>query len=156
MQNAAIFYGAIALLGGAAVPFLAAINAAYGTAIGNVPYAALTLCAVAFLTVLGTIVASGTAMPTMDALKGASWWHFAGGCFFAVYVVSITFVAPKIGLANAIILVVVAQIFTAVLIDHFGLMGAAVQKLDWTRALGVVFLIAGVWLARSQTTTSPG
>ena len=41
------------------------------------------------------------------------WWHYTAGCFFAIYVVSITFVAPKIGLGNAIILVVVAQIFTA-------------------------------------------
>ena len=151
-----MLYIAIALLGGVAVPFLAAINAAYGQSIGNVHWASMTLCFVAFVTILVVALFSGTANPPVAAMTNANWWHFAAGCFFAIYVVAITYVAPKIGIANAIILVVVAQIFTAVLIDHFGLFGTAVQHLDWKRGLGIVFLIVGVALARSQTGSDPG
>ena len=129
---------AIAILGGMAVPVLAAINAAYGQAIGSVHWASLTLCAVAALSIVVVWIIAGAPMPAAADFARASWWHFFAGCFFMIYVVSITFVAPRIGLANAIILVVVAQIFTATLIDHFGLFGAAVQHLDWRRSLGPV------------------
>lgn len=150
-MNGPLFYAAVALVGGVAVPILASINAAYGQALGNVHWASLTLCAVAFATILTLTLATGTAMPTALDLSRVSWWHILGGCFFAVYVVSITYVAPKIGVGNAIIFVVVAQIFTAVIIDHFGLFGAQVQTIDWKRALGIVFLVAGVTLAKSQS-----
>lgn len=152
MQGTAL-YIAIAIIGGMAVPVLAAINAAYGQAIGSVHWASLTLCAVAALSIVFVWLLSGAPMPTAEAFGRASWWHFFAGCFFMIYVVSITYVAPKIGLANAIILVVVAQIFTATLIDHFGLFGAAVQALDWKRSLGIVLLIAGVALARSPSSS---
>lgn len=154
--NTPIFYALIAILGGVAVPFLASINAAYGQAIGNVYWASITLCLVAIATILAITLFNGTPIPTRAQIGQASWWHFAAGCFFTVYVVSITWVAPKIGVGNAIIFVVVAQIFTAVIIDHFGLFGAAVQSLDWKRALGVMLLVAGVALAKSAPATGTG
>lgn len=139
----------LAVLAGVAVPILATINSAYGQAIGNVHWASLTLCVVAFMTILIVTLVSGVSSPDLAVFKNASWWHFLGGCFFAIYVVSITYVAPKIGVGNAIIFVVVAQVFTAVTIDHFGLLGASIQQLDWKRSLGIIFLIVGVALARS-------
>lgn len=139
----------IAFIAGVAVPFLAAINAAFGQSIGSVYGAALILCCVALAVIFVVAYASGAPLPSLDQLRQASWWHFAAGAFFAVYVVSITYVAPKIGVGNAIIFVVVAQILTAVLIDHFGLFGAAVKEIDFKRTAGVVLLIAGVALARS-------
>lgn len=150
MPSSQAIYVAIGLMAGVAVPILASINAALGQAIGNVWWASMVLCTVAFVTILGVSLATGAGLPGPAMLAGASWWHLAAGCFFTVYIVSITFVAPRIGLGNAIVLVIVAQIVTAVVIDHFGLLGASVTPLDWKRTLGVLFLIAGVLLARSQ------
>ena len=153
MSNAYLGYALIAIVAGVAVPLLASINASFGQAIGDVLLASMVLCCVAFAAILAmSLLTDGG--PTIGALGNARWWHFAAGLFFMVYVVSITFVAPKIGLANAIIFVVVAQLFTAVIIDHFGLLGAAVQTLDWKRGLGVVCLVVGVALARSQSGAS--
>jgi len=152
MMNATLLYSVLAIIAGVAVPILASINSAYGQTIGNVHWASLTLCVVAFITILVVTLTSGVSMPSVATFQQASWWHFLGGCFFAIYVVLITFVAPKIGVGNAIIFVVVAQIFTSVTIDHFGLFNAAVQQLDVKRALGIVFLVIGVALARSATT----
>jgi transporter family-2 protein len=150
VSNASLFYASIALIGGAAVPFLASINAAYGTAIGSVYWASITLCIVAMISILTVWALSGGTLPTRAAVGAVSWWHLTAGCFFMVYVVSITFVAPKIGVGNAIIFVVVAQMVTAVVIDHFGLFGTSVVELDWKRALGLGLLVAGVALAKSQ------
>lgn len=149
MQSSSVLYALIAISAGIAVPILASINAAYGQAIGNVTIASLTLVCVASLTVLAVIILSGTPLPDVAVFKKAAWWHFTAGCFIAYYVLSITFVAPRFGVGNAIIFVVVAQIFTAVTIDHFGLFGAAVQTLDWRRALGILLLMIGVALAKS-------
>lgn len=140
---------AIAFFAGVSVPFLAAINAAFGQEIGSVYGAALVVCCVGFAIIFVVSYASGSALPSVSQLARAPWWHFAPGLFFAVYVVSITYVAPKIGVGNAIIFVVVAQIVTAVIIDHFGLFGAAVSAIDVKRIVGVALLIAGVALARS-------
>ena len=150
MPSQQALYVAIGLMAGVAVPILASINATFGRAIGNVWWASMVLCIVALITIMGVSLATGSGAPRSSAFAGASWWHFTAGCFFTVYIVSITFVAPRIGLGNAIVLVIVAQVATAVVIDHFGLLGATVTPLDWKRTLGVLFLIAGVLLARSQ------
>jgi len=156
LPNIQIVYALIAIRAGVAVPILATINAAYGQTIGNVHWASMTLCLVAFTTILIVALLSRTPIPDPAIFKQVPWWQFAGGCFFAIYVVSITFVAPKIGLGNAIIFVVVAQIFTAVTIDHFSLFNAAVQTLDWKRVLGICFLVVGVALARSGAASAAG
>ena len=139
----------IAFVAGVAVPFLAAINAAFGQAIGSVYGAAIVLCCVALAVIFAVSYASGAEPISAAQLRRASWWHYSAGLFFAVYVVSITYVAPKIGVGNAIIFVVVAQILTAVIIDHFGMFGAEIREIDLKRIAGVGLLVAGVALARS-------
>jgi len=42
----------------------------------------------------------------------------------------ITVIIPKLGVANAIGLIVTGQIICAVIIDHFGLFGATVITID--------------------------
>jgi transporter family-2 protein len=63
-------------------------------------------------------------------------------------VIAITFLAPRLGVGNAIRLVVTGQIVAAVTIDHVGAFGAVVQRLTMGRAIGAVLMIIGVILAR--------
>jgi transporter family-2 protein len=55
---------------------------------------------------------------------------------------------PRLGVGNAIRLVVTGQIVAAVIIDHVGTFGAVVQRLTMGRAIGVVLMIIGVIPAR--------
>jgi len=146
-------YVVIAAMAGAAVPILASANAAFGQAIGSVYLASMVLCVVAFLCIGATMLALGTPLPTMDALTAVPLWQLGAGVFFTIYIVSMTFVAPRIGLGNAIFIVVVAQICTAVVIDHFGLLGAERHPVDVKRGLGLALLISGLALARSTPPT---
>jgi transporter family-2 protein len=75
-------------------------------------------------------------------------YGYFGGFIVASYVIAITFLAPRLGVGNAICFIVTGQIFAAVLIDHFGLFGAPVQTLSWTRAAGIALMIAGLFLAK--------
>jgi len=44
--------------------------------------------------------------------------------------------------------VLVGQIISATLIDHFGLFGAAVTQINLTRAVGLAFMVGGIGLTR--------
>jgi transporter family-2 protein len=138
----------LALAAGALIPVQAAANAALSKAIGdNVPFAALTLFAVAgAATAIGVVVA-GASLPTMPALRSAPWWSFVGGIIVAFYVFSITFLAPRLGVGSAIALVVTGQVMAALAIDHFGLMRSLTLPLTPARGLGAILMVIGVFLA---------
>ena len=74
--------------------------------------------------------------------------HYAGGLIVAFYVLSITWTAPRIGVANAVFFVLLGQIVAAGLIDQFGLFGALKSPLTSARIIGIIFMLIGVFLAR--------
>ena len=61
---------------------------------------------------------------------------------------AITPLAPRLGVGNAIRLVVTGQIVAAIIIDHVGAFGAVVQRFTMGRTIGVVSAVIGVMLAR--------
>ena len=63
-----------------------------------------------------------------------------------VIVGTIGYTVPRMGLSKAFTIIVATQFIVAALLDHFGLMGAAVRPMELTRLLGIVVLILGVWL----------
>ena len=50
------------------------------------------------------------------------------------------------GVAASITTVVAGQLLVGTILDQYGLLGAAVKPLDAARALGLVAVLAGVWL----------
>jgi transporter family-2 protein len=139
---------ALALVVGALIPIQAATNAAMSKALGGISYASLVLFGVSLLVVLAWVFVSQTALPSAAAFRGAPVYGWLGGVIVATYVLSITFLAPRLGVGNAICFIVTGQIFAAVVIDHFGLFGAPVQTLSWTRVAGIALMIAGLFLAK--------
>lgn len=70
----------------------------------------------------------------------------------AFYVLSITTLAPRFGVGNAILFVMVAQIFTSAMIDHFGLIGVRARPVALVRVGGLFIMAAG--LAITQLSSS--
>jgi transporter family-2 protein len=79
---------------------------------------------------------------------GATHLYYAGGLIVAFYVLSITWTAPRIGVANAVFFVLLGQIVAAALIDQFGPFGALKSPLTTQRIVGIVFMLIGTYLAR--------
>ena len=77
---------------------------------------------------------------------GLPWYAFTTGILGLVIVGSIGFVVPRMGVARAFTLIVASQFLMAAVIDHFGLFGATVRPVDAARAVGMVVMMAGVWL----------
>jgi transporter family-2 protein len=73
-------------------------------------------------------------------------WMWLGGILSAFIVLSITFAAPKIGVAAAIGLVITGNLVVAAAIDRFGWFGVDRIALEWTRVMGILLLAGGATL----------
>ena len=136
----------IMLAAGVGIPVLAALNARLGANIGSPAAAALILFVVAFAATL--IVTLSNGIEALARLSGQPWHLFLAGLLVAFYVLSITFVAPAFGVGNAVFFVLLGQLVSAALIDHFGLFGAQVSALTPLRAGGIAVMGLGVALTQ--------
>lgn len=139
-------YAAIMLAAGICVPLLAALNARLGQHIGSPAVAALILFLVALIT--AALVVSVTGGVPVSQIASAPKHLFLGGSLIAFYVLAITFIAPHFGLGNAVFFVLLGQLISAGLIDHFGLFGARQVPVSPTRLLGILVMAAGVALTQ--------
>ena len=139
-------YAVIMLIAGMGIPTLAALNAALGQHIGSPSAAAAILFLVAMIVASTVLVITGPAeiLKASDAPKHL----FLGGVLVAFYVLSITYIAPHFGVGNAVFFVLIGQMISAALIDHFGLFGAQVSPLSLTRAAGLSLMAIGVWVTQ--------
>ena len=130
---------------GVGIPVMAAWNSRLGVELGS-PWAAAFI-----LFALGGIIC-GIAMLALGLPKhgwfGATPLYYAGGLVVAFYILSITWTAPRIGVANAVFFVLLGQIIAAALIDQFGPFGALKSPLTTQRIIGIVFMLIGTYLAR--------
>jgi transporter family-2 protein len=141
-------YIALSLLGGILIPITAALSGAMGRTLGNPNTAAFITIAGSFLMVLAVTLASGSVGVSLTALRQLPLLQLAAGFGIAFYILAITYVAPRFGVGNAIMLVVAAQIASSAAIDQFGLFGAQQKPIDALRAIGLIIMVIGVVIAQ--------
>ena len=145
MPSDTLRYALIMLLAGFGIPVLAALNAQLGARIGAPVAASVVLFAMALLACLIVLALTGQA-PALAAIPQQPRYLFAAGLFVAFYVLSVTWIAPRFGVGNAVFCVLLGQMIAATLIDHFGLFGAAIRTVSVMRATGIAAMVAGVVL----------
>jgi transporter family-2 protein len=136
----------IMLAAGIGIPVLAALNAALGRHIGSPAAAATILFVVAFI--VSAVVALITSPQVATKLATAPKHLFFAGALIAFYVLSITWIAPTMGVGNAVFLVLLGQLISAAAIDHFGLFTAQTSPLTLTRSAGIALMATGVFLTQ--------
>ncbi|MFN7028294.1 MAG: DMT family transporter [Sphingopyxis sp.] len=140
-------FAIIMLLTGIGIPILAALNGGLGGRLGSPMAASMILFGLAFL--IATTGALVTGSVGQIRFTNVIPFHFYfGGLFVAFYVISVTFIAPKFGVGNAIFFVLVGQLISAAVIDHFALFGSIRFPVDAKRLAGIALMVAGVYLAR--------
>lgn len=139
-------YALIMLAAGIGIPVLAALNASLGRTIGAPAAASVVLFAVALLCTLAVAIFTGPA--AIAKVASAPKHLLLAGVLVAFYVLSITWIAPHFGIGNAVFFVLLGQLISAALIDHYALFGAAHSPLTLTRALGIAVMAAGVFLTQ--------
>ena len=133
-----------ALLAGAFIPLIGILNARVGRALGEPIYATVIVFFVAILIALLASVVFGKSSLTTQNLQNLEPFDYGAGLIVAFYVISATVLAPKIGVANFIVMAVSSQILFSLMIDHFGLFGAPVKPISITQLFGAVMLLIGL------------
>lgn len=78
--------------------------------------------------------------------RGLPWYMLGSGAFGVVLVLTLSHTLPRLGATAAIALIIVGQLTMGILIDHFGLFGATIRPVDFSRVVAAVLLIVGGWL----------
>ena len=140
-------FAIIMLLTGIGIPILAALNGGLGGRLGSPMAASMILFGLAFLIATTGALVTGS-VGQIRFTNDIPFHFYFGGLFVAFYVISVTFIAPKFGVGNAIFFVLVGQLISAAVIDHFALFGSIRFPVDAKRVAGIALMVAGVYLAR--------
>ncbi len=146
-----MFYIIWAIIAGVLIAVQASTNTALRIQLNSPWISALTnfMVGITALLVIIMIIRPETFAGMKPMFTGeVPLWKMIGGLFGAFFVVSVTVLAPHLGVGKVIILYLFGQIFMSIIIDHFGLLGMPVDKITVQKAIGVLFLIIGVILTQ--------
>jgi transporter family-2 protein len=141
-------YALWAFAAGALIPLMAILNASLARAAGGPVQAAVILLTIGLVSTLLVALTVSARIPELPIMVRIPLSHYSGGVIVAFYVISITFIAPRFGVGNAILFAVTAQLLSSAVIDHFALAGAALRPLTAMRVLGLTIVIIGVVLTQ--------
>jgi transporter family-2 protein len=124
---------------------MAALNANLGTKLGSSALATSILFLVGWVVSLAYLFLSG-GLPKSPTSEPIPIYFFLGGLLVIFYILSITWVAPKFGVGNAISMVLLGQLISMAVIDHYGLLGSLKHTISMQRLVGLAFMMLGVYL----------
>jgi transporter family-2 protein len=138
----------MALVLGAGLSIQTGVNASLRSVLGHPLHATIVSFLVGTVALLGLALATGLRPPPIATLSRASIWMYLGGIIGAIYVGGTVVLAPRLGAATLMALIVTGQLVAAVVIDHFGWLGFPAHSISLARIIGGGLLIAGVVLVR--------
>ena len=132
---------------GLVIPLQSAINAALRNTLGSGAVLAAFVSFAVGAGVLGVASAlTGQPFATLGGLSRIPPWQWVGGALGAFFVFGSTLLAPRIGMAAMISLIVAGQVVSSLAFDHFGLLGLPTRPVSWIRLAGALLLLAGAVL----------
>jgi len=140
-----IFYILLMCAAGFGIPVMAALNGGLGSKLASPALATSILFIVGAVISLTYLFLSG-GVPKSSFGQPIPAIFYMGGVFVAFYILSITWVIPKYGVANAISLVLLGQLISMTVINHFGLFGTLQNSISGQRVGGLGFMLVGVFL----------
>jgi len=138
----------LALFLGAGLSTQVGVNASLRSALGHPVYAAIVNFTVGLTVLVSLTLALRIGRPPVGALGRTSWWMYFGGVIGSMYVFGVIVLAPRLGAAVLMSLVVTGQLLAALFLDHFGALGFPQHSITPVRALGAILLVLGVVLVR--------
>ena len=145
MLKSQIIYAALMLISGIGIPIMATLNAGLGQKIQN-PALATTISFV------GSVIFSFSYLMIFQGTTASfpkenlPIYYYLGGIFLTFYVLSIAWVAPRFGLGNSIVFVLVGQLIAITVIDHYGILGVLQTSFSVQRLVGLIFMLIGAVL----------
>lgn len=140
------FFVVFAVVGGVCLAVQSGVNATLRTYLPHPVYAVAISFAIGTVVALVYAAAARAGTPDWSALRQAPWWVWIGGALGVVYVMGTVVVAPRLGAAALMGLLMGGLLVTSLVLDHFGLVGLPVNKVNAVRLAGAALLVVGAVL----------
>jgi len=139
-----IFFLLIAFTAGVAMAAQGSMNSAVSKAIGLseatfVVHFSATVIMVAILIL-------GIGQGNWSNYSQIPWYYYLGGLIGVIITYGVVMSIPKLGVAVATTSIIVGQVLTACMVDHFGFFGLEKIPFTWLKFLGLIFLSIGAKL----------
>lgn len=107
---------------------------------------ALVSFLVGTICLVGLNLAFRTQFPDFAHLKTVPLHLFIGGLLGAIFVSSVIFFIPIIGVTTVLAASIAGQLIAASIIDHYGFFGITIQPISTGRIVGILLLLSGIFL----------
>jgi bacterial/archaeal transporter family-2 protein len=135
----------VAVFAGSLLPVQFAINSALANTLGSVTLTGAISYVVGGVWLL-LVVSLQKIRPNWAEGRKAPLWAWLGGVVGSAYVVGSVLLTQALGAALATTLVIASQVMTAILLDHFGVLGLTRRTINRTRALALVLVLLALLL----------
>jgi bacterial/archaeal transporter family-2 protein len=136
----------VAAVAGTLLPTQAGINTQLARNLGHPLLAASVSFAIGTIGLLLYTAVFHISLPPLSQITKIPWYLWIGGLLGMVYLTTTIILAPLLGAATMIGLVVAGQMLASIALDNYGLVGFSVHPLSFWRAIGAILLIVGVFL----------
>jgi len=144
-MNLILFF--VAFCAGSAISVQAAVNSQLAGGLGsNTVAAALVSFLIGTVALASIALGKGGLTTAIASLPSQPLWRFGGGLLGAAAIFCTVLLAPRIGLANLLALVIAGQLISSLLIDHFGLIGVVMRPVSGIKLAGAAVMLCGVLL----------
>ena len=133
----------VGLIGGIAIGLQSPMSSILGNKLGLMEGAFIVHFSGAVAASIPLLIWSGG---NLAKWRDVPWYTLGAGAFGLIVVSALSFIIPKVGVAPALILLVLGQLVVGAVLDHYGLLGAEIRPLTYQRLMGLLVVMAGVWL----------
>ena len=132
----------ISIFTGVILAIMISLNGEVGTVAGN--YASSVI--IHFVGLIGILIVLIATKSKFKNLKGIPFYMFTGGLIGILTVLFTNIGFMGLGVSLTVSLSLLGQLVTSLVIDHFGYFDMPVVKFDKKKILGLVIIIAGIYL----------
>lgn len=134
----------LAVVSGISMAVQGSLNSVLGKYVGKVE-ATLFVHIIGSIAI-GAVLLLGFGKGNLGNFVNAPWYSFLGGLISVLIIYGVISSIPKVGVALATTAIIIGQVSTALLIDHFGLFGLEKISFTWMKLVGLILLAAGARL----------
>lgn len=139
-----LFFLLVAVMAGVLMAVQGAMNSVVSRALGL--SGATFIVHLTATLIMVAVILSGAGKTAWSNYDKVPWYDYLGGAIGVLITYTVVMSIPKLGAAVATTAIIVGQVLTACLLDHFGLFGLEKMPFTWMRFLGLVLLAIGAKL----------
>lgn len=79
------------------------------------------------------------------AIFNVPFYYLIAALFGIIFLSLMPFTIPRIGVTNSLVMVIIGQLVSGLIIDHFGLFGSEIVKINIHKMIGIILLICSIF-----------